>query len=90
MLLRNSVSRYTVMEAAVTGGAKHNEKVAIEMMTLLGEIRKQVSKVSKYIMDTGKDPEGTFEVPRFEGTVFEKGAAANGADVSKEDGFFVN
>lgn len=54
MMLRNSVSRYHVMEAAIKGGAKHNPKVALGLTGLLGEIRHQVTKVHDYVMATGK------------------------------------
>lgn len=90
MMLRNNVSRYHVIEAAIKAGAKSNPKVALDMTGLLGEVRHQVSKVQEYIMATGKDPEGTFDVPKFEGTVFEGGAKDKGKSRSKEDGFFVN
>jgi xylulose-5-phosphate/fructose-6-phosphate phosphoketolase len=90
MMLRNSVSRYHVMEAAIKAGARSNPKVALDMTGLLGEVRHQVSKVQDYIMATGKDPEGTFDIPRFQGTVFERGAKDKGEGGSKEDGFFVN
>ncbi|TVY48263.1 putative phosphoketolase [Lachnellula occidentalis] len=89
MMLRNDVSRFNVMEAAIRGAAKHNEKINLEMTALLGEIRHQVSKVRKYIMATGKDLDGTFDIPRFEGTVFGKENKGEGEE-SKEDGFFVN
>ncbi len=78
------------MEAAIKGGAQHNEKVALNMTSVLGEIRHQVSKVQDYIMATGKDPAGTFDVPKFAGTAFEKGSSGSGEGKSKEDGFFVN
>ena len=41
-------------------------------------------------MATGRDPDGTFNIPKFEGTVFEGGAEKNAAKGSQEDGFFVN
>ena len=90
MMLRNNVSRYHVIEAAIKGAARHNPKVALDMTSLLGDVRHQVSKVREYIMSTGRDPEGTFDIPRFEGTVFEGGAEKNTAKGSQEDGFFVN
>ncbi|KAH8589116.1 XFP N-terminal domain-containing protein [Bisporella sp. PMI_857] len=52
MMLRNDVSRYHVIEAAVKGGARFNKKVKLEMTTVLGEIKHQVTKVrglGKYI-----------------------------------------
>lgn len=92
MMLCNSVSRYHVMEAAIRGAAKHNPKVALEMTSLLAEARHQVTKVREYIMETGKDPDGTFDVPKFPGTEFEKGSEKQGKgdSASTEDGFFVN
>jgi len=90
MMLRNNVSRYHIIEAALKGGAKHNPKVAVDMTTLLGDVRHQVSKVQDYIMETGKDPEGTFDIPKFEDTVFGGGSKNTGEGASKEDGFFVN
>ena len=43
-----------------------------------------------YHADYLLDPEGTFDIPKFEGTIFEKGSADKGESGSKEDGFFVN
>lgn len=54
MMLRNCVSRYHIMEAAIRGGAKHNPKVALDMTTLLAETRHQITKVQEHIMATGK------------------------------------
>ena len=90
MLLRNGVSRYEIMEAAIKGGARHNPQVALEMISLFGEIKHQRSKVRDYILATGKDPEGTFDIPKFEGTAFARGAANSSEASSKGDGFFVN
>jgi xylulose-5-phosphate/fructose-6-phosphate phosphoketolase len=36
------------------------------------------------------DPDGTFDIPKFEGTVFAKGSAGKGETKNKEDGIFVN
>jgi xylulose-5-phosphate/fructose-6-phosphate phosphoketolase len=91
MMLRNEVSRYHVIERAIKGGARGNPQVALDMTALLGEVRHQVSKAQEYIMSTGRDPDGTFDIPKFEGTVFEGGATGKGEiGKSKEDGFFVN
>jgi len=54
MMLRNCVSRYHVMEAAVRGGAKHKSKVALDMTSLLAETRHQITKVQEYIYKKGK------------------------------------
>lgn len=93
MMLRNNVSRYHVMLAAIQGAAKVNDKVALDMVKLVTEVKHQVSKVQEYVMKNGKDPEGTFDVPKFEGTVFEGGSEGKGEQATskdKEDGFFVN
>ncbi|KAG9247985.1 XFP N-terminal domain-containing protein [Calycina marina] len=89
MMLRNNVSRFDVMEAAIKGGTKHNKKVELDQTTLLAEVRHQSSKIHDYIMANGQDPKGTFDVPTFEGTVFGRGKVEK-KDGSKEDGFFVN
>jgi xylulose-5-phosphate/fructose-6-phosphate phosphoketolase len=60
------------------------------MVALLSEVRHQVVKVQEYILETGKDPEGTFDIPKFPGTIFEEGKKASAGNNSKEDGFFVN
>ena len=90
MMLRNNVSRYDVVEAAIRGGAKHNKKIELDMTTLLGEVKHQVTKAHEYIMATGKDPEGTFDIPKFEGTVFGNDSGKSSDQSVKEDGFFVN
>jgi xylulose-5-phosphate/fructose-6-phosphate phosphoketolase len=42
-------------------------------------------------MATGRDPDGTFDTPRFEETMFGGGTVEKGeSGKSKEDGFFVN
>ena len=77
------------MEAAIRGAARVNDKVALEMTTLLGDVRHQITKVGEYIMSEGKDPEGTFDIPTFEGTV--SGEKTTKDEAAKaEDGFFVN
>lgn len=43
-----------------------------------------------YHADHSSDPEGTFDIPKFDGTLFEKGSAGKGESGSEEDGFFVN
>jgi xylulose-5-phosphate/fructose-6-phosphate phosphoketolase len=90
MMLRNRVSRYHVMEAAIKGGARGNDKVSLDMVALVAEVKHQVVKVQEHILATGKDPEGTFDIPTFPGTVFEGGEKASAGKGSKEDGFFVN
>lgn len=90
MMLRNHVSRYHVAEAALKGAAKFNDKVAVDLNTLLGEVRHQITKVQKFVLERGEDPEGTFDIPKFEGSDFEAKAAGEGKKGGKDDGFFVN
>ena len=66
MVLRNEVSRYHIMQQAIKGGAKGNSKVALDMISLLGEVRHQITKVQEYIIATGRDPHGTFDIPKFD------------------------
>jgi xylulose-5-phosphate/fructose-6-phosphate phosphoketolase len=54
IMLRNNISRYHVMEAAIRDGAKHNPRVALDITSLLAETRHQISKAREYIMATGK------------------------------------
>ncbi|MCJ1446817.1 MAG: hypothetical protein MMC23_007324 [Stictis urceolatum] len=68
MMLRNHVSRWHVAEAAVKGGSIRNEKVRVNMTSLLGEFRHQVTKAQKYIMEYGADPSDTYDMPAFDGS----------------------
>ncbi|KAF6225192.1 hypothetical protein HO133_010389 [Letharia lupina] len=68
MMLRNGVSRYHVVEAAIRGAAKRNEKVRLDMHETLGGIRHDLAKVQEYIMKNGEDPSGTYDTPSFDGT----------------------
>jgi hypothetical protein len=45
---------------------------------------------SYFHSDHSSDPEGIFDIPKFEGTVFAKGYAGKGESGPKEDGSFVN
>ncbi|EDO04307.1 hypothetical protein SS1G_06790 [Sclerotinia sclerotiorum 1980 UF-70] len=90
MMLRNEVSRYHVMEWAIKGAARVNKRVALEMTGWLGEVRGSRSRVAEFILRNGKDPEGTFDTPMFEGSVFGREKEGKGGEGEKEDGFFVN
>lgn len=110
MLLRNCVSRYHVMEAAIRGGARRNQAVALDMAGMLAESRHQIKKIQEYIVERGKgemlprlvrdldcswltgntDPEGTFDLPKFDGTVFERSTSAKAPGQGPTEGFFVN
>ncbi|KZF21682.1 D-xylulose 5-phosphate/D-fructose 6-phosphate phosphoketolase [Xylona heveae TC161] len=65
MLLRNHVSRYHVAESAVRGAAFKNEKVGVELSKLSAHIGHDIKKAQEYILEHGKDPEGTYDTPKF-------------------------
>ena len=67
MMLRNSVSRYHVAEAAIRGAAKRNEKVRLDMHETLSGIRHELAKVQEFIMRNGKDPSDAYDTPSFDG-----------------------
>lgn len=90
MLCRNKVSRYHVMSQAIKGAARVNPKVALDQVALLGELKHQLAKVQSFIMSTGTDPSGTFDIPRFEGTPFDGKTAEAEKKSSGEEGFYVN
>lgn len=89
MMLRNQTSRYHVMMQAVKGAAKVNPKIALNLVEILGELKHQIVKVQQFILKTGTDPAGTFDIPRFEGTSFGKKETSD-VGTSKEDKFYVN
>lgn len=54
MVIRNYTSRYHVAEAAIIHGAKHSERIRIDLQTLLTRVRHDMSEAQKYIRATGK------------------------------------
>ncbi len=54
MLLRNRVSRFHVMEAAIQGAAKVNDKVKMDMHSLLSGVKHDLSKIQQEIFEHGK------------------------------------
>ena len=54
MMLRNSVSRYHVAEAAIKGASGWNEKVKLNMHEMLSTVRHKAQKTHEYIMKTNK------------------------------------
>ena len=54
MLLLNNCSRFDVATAAVRGAAKRNERVKLEMITLVNELKHQMSKCREYIYAEGQ------------------------------------
>ena len=67
MMLRNRVSRYHVLEAAIRGAAQRNEQVRIDMHELVSGVRHDLEKVKEFIWKEGRDPDGTYDTPSFEG-----------------------
>lgn len=66
MMLRNGVSRFDVAEAGVKGAAQRNETVRLDLHELTSRLRHEKMKTSQYIWRAGKDPEGAYDVPKFE------------------------
>lgn len=67
MMLVNHVSRYHVMEYALRGGAKVNEKIKARLVPLLADIEHRIQKTRDYIFAEGKDPEGTYDLDMLKG-----------------------
>lgn len=65
MLLRNHVSRYHVAQAAVRGAAKSNERVRMELQTLLSGLGHDMTKLQQEIYQEKKDPDGLYDQPQF-------------------------
>ncbi|KAL4991356.1 XFP N-terminal domain-containing protein [Aspergillus falconensis] len=66
MMLVNEVSRYHVAKAAVTGGARFNEKVKLRHQELCSEFDHNIAETRKYIIENHQDPEGTYDMPSFD------------------------
>jgi xylulose-5-phosphate/fructose-6-phosphate phosphoketolase len=54
MVIRNHVSRYHVAEAAIKGGAQHNQTVRQDEERLLDQIAHDITTAQKHIWVTGK------------------------------------
>ncbi|OCL04496.1 D-xylulose 5-phosphate/D-fructose 6-phosphate phosphoketolase [Glonium stellatum] len=67
MMLLNHVSRFHVMEYALRGGAKVNEEVRVKLVSTLAEVKHRMQKAREYILAEGKDPDGTYDMPKMEG-----------------------
>lgn len=67
MMLVNHVSRYHVMEYALRGGAKVNEKVRVKLVPLVADVKHKIQKAREYIFKEGKDPEGTYDLAMAKG-----------------------
>jgi len=68
MMLVNHVSRYHVMEYALRGGAKCNEKIEMRLVPLLADLKHRIQKTREYILAEGKDIEGTYDLAKVKGS----------------------
>ncbi|KAJ9665806.1 hypothetical protein H2201_004114 [Coniosporium apollinis] len=73
MMLVNRTSRYHVAEYALRGGAKFNQKVEVDLISNIADIKHRIVKTREYILANGKDPEGTYDTPAFKGLKKGKG-----------------
>jgi xylulose-5-phosphate/fructose-6-phosphate phosphoketolase len=68
MMLVNHVSRYHVMEYALRGGAKVNEKIRVRLVPLLADIKHRIQKTREYIVTEGKDLDDTYDLNKVKGS----------------------
>lgn len=68
MMLLNHVSRFHVMEYALRGGARVNEKIRVRLVPLLAELKHRIQKTRDFIMQEGRDPDGTYDLEMLKGS----------------------
>jgi xylulose-5-phosphate/fructose-6-phosphate phosphoketolase len=68
MMLVNHVSRYHVMEYALRGGAKVNEKIRVRLVPLLADLKHRIQKTREYIFAEGKDLDDTYDLNKVKGS----------------------
>jgi len=66
MMIRNNVSRYDVAMHAIRGAGRHNAKISLRQHELISNLKSEMKKIQAYIMANGTDPEGSYDVPKFE------------------------
>jgi len=66
MMLCNKTSRYHVAAAAIRGGAFHNPAVSIDAHEKASYVMHLAQKYKDYIYANGKDPNDTFDTPKFD------------------------
>jgi len=54
MMLQNKVSRYDVAEHALRGAAKTNDKVKVELRSIVSELQHRSQKLKEYVVEHGK------------------------------------
>ncbi|KAK3059784.1 hypothetical protein LTS18_010072, partial [Coniosporium uncinatum] len=74
MMLQNKVSRYDVAEHALRGAAKTNDKVKVELQNTVSELQHRSQKLKEYVVEYGKDPDDTYNLPQFKGITEASGA----------------
>ncbi|TFY60649.1 hypothetical protein EVG20_g7344 [Dentipellis fragilis] len=65
MMLTNNTSRYHVAATAVRAGGLSNPKVLVSSHSLATKFLHMAQNDKKYILEFGKDPDGTFDTPVF-------------------------
>ncbi|KAJ5239954.1 hypothetical protein N7468_004573 [Penicillium chermesinum] len=65
MMILNHTSRYHVAQAAVAGAARHNPKVQIASQELQAGFGHDIAESRKYILAHHQDPDGLYDVPKF-------------------------
>lgn len=68
MMLRNNVSRYDVAMHAVRGAGMVNRKIAPRQHELISNFKTRVTEIHNFIFKNGTDIEGTYDVPKFNGS----------------------
>ena len=58
MMLRNRVSRWHIVDAALKGAAVGSERIGVNMHELRANNLHDLRKTQELIIQTGKDPEG--------------------------------
>ncbi|OJD34820.1 d-xylulose 5-phosphate d-fructose 6-phosphate [Diplodia corticola] len=76
MMLANNVSRYHVALRALEGAEQCNRDVRLDFVRLHTDIQHRIVKARQYIYEDGQDPQGTYDLPSFEG--FTKDAGSGG------------
>lgn len=66
MMLRNNVSRYHVAVHAIRAASLNNKGVSVDQHVLISSLEHDMKKCGEYILKHGKDPDNTYEIPKFE------------------------
>ncbi|KAJ5541487.1 hypothetical protein N7494_006563 [Penicillium frequentans] len=66
MMLVNRTSRFHVAQAAIQGAARFNQKIQVRHHELLAELSHNIVESRKFIIKNHEDPEGLYELPKFQ------------------------